>query len=198
MNAELPPGTVVVVISGPGGVGKGTLVAELIRRDPRLWLSRSWTTRAPRMGERPDAYHFVTQDQFTEHAHIGGFLEWVEFLDYRQGSPLPEPPPGHDVVFEIDVVGAARVKKEYPEALLIFVDAPDRAVQEERLRGRGDDEARIAQRLAKAHDEVALAADLPFVHVVNDDLDRAVNEVSELIESARTADEGRPGHGLVR
>ena len=198
MSSDLAPGTVVIVVSGPGGVGKGTLVAELIRRDPRLWLSRSWTTRAPRRGERPDAYHFVTPEAFERHAAAGGFLEWVEFLDYRQGSPCPEPPAGRDVLFEIDVVGAARVRETYPDALLIFVDAPDRSVQEARLRGRGDDEARIVQRLAKAREEVALAAELPFVHVVNDDLDRAVLEVGALIESARMADDGRSGSGLVR
>jgi guanylate kinase len=182
----LPSDTVVVVISGPGGVGKGTLVQELVRADDGLWLSRSWTTRAPREGERPDAYHFVTPDEFQAHIDKDGFLEWIEFLDYRQGSPLPEPPPGRDVLFEIDVQGAARIHELHPDALLIFVDAPDRSVQEERLRGRGDSEARIAQRLAKAEEEVARSRDLPFVRVVNDDLDRTVAEVGALIDAART------------
>ena len=185
MTDRLAPGTVVIVVSGPGGVGKGTLVSELLRRDDRLWLSRSWTTRAPRSGESPDAYHFATPEEFSDHAAAGGFLEWVEFLDYCQGSPLPVPPPGRDVLFEIDVVGAARVRELYPDALLVFVDAPDRSVQEARLRGRGDDEARIVQRLAKADEEVDRAAALPFVHIVNDDLDRAVGEIAVLIERAR-------------
>ncbi|UDY36199.1 guanylate kinase [Dermatobacter hominis] len=181
----LPSDTVVVVISGPGGVGKGTLVQELVRADDGLWLSRSWTTRAPREGERPDAYHFVTPEEFQAHIDRDGFLEWIDFLDYRQGSPLPEPPAGSDVLFEIDVQGAARIHELHPEALLVFVDAPDRAVQEDRLRGRGDSEERIAQRLAKAEEEVARSRDLPFVRVVNDDLDRTVAEIGGLIDEAR-------------
>ena len=182
----LPSDTLVVVISGPGGVGKGTLVQELVRADDRLWLSRSWTTRAPREGERPDAYHFVTPEEFQAHIDRDGFLEWIDFLDYRQGSPLPEPPAGCDVLFEIDVQGAARIHELHPDALLIFVDAPDRAVQEERLRGRGDSEERIAQRLAKAEEEVARSRDLPFVGVGNDDLDRTVSEIGALFEGARS------------
>lgn len=182
----LPEGSQVVVISGPGGVGKGTLVAELLRRDPRLWLSRSWTTRDRRPSESPDAYHFVTRDRFEERIREGGFLEWTEFLDYLQGSPLPEPPAERDVLFEIDVRGAANVKSLYPDALLVFVDAPDRAVQEARLRGRGDDEDRIRQRLAKAEEEVALARDLDVVHLVNDELERALGELQGIIEAHRS------------
>lgn len=181
----LPEGTAVVVISGPGGVGKGTIVGELVRGDDRLWLSRSWTTRAPREGESSDAYHFVTPEEFQTHIDRGGFLEWVQFLDYRQGSPLPEPPAGSDVLFEIDVQGAGRILELHPDALLVFVDTPDRTVQEARLRGRGDAEDRIAQRLAKADEEVARSRSLPFVRVVNDDLDRAVGEISALIADAR-------------
>jgi guanylate kinase len=177
--------TVVVVVSGPGGVGKGTLVGELVRRDPRLHVNRSWTTRERRPGEPADAYRFATREEFEARAAAGGFLEWVEFLDYLQGSPLPEPPEGHDVIFEIDVVGGARIKELYPDAVLVFVDAPDRAEQEARLRGRGDDPERVRQRLEKAEEEVRRAAELPYTVVVNDDLDRAVEEVRALIDAAR-------------
>lgn len=182
----LPDGARVIVISGPGGVGKGTLVGELLRRDPRLWVSRSWTTRQRRPGESPDAYHFVSRERFEERIRDGGFLEWTEFLDYLQGSPLPEPPEGRDVLFEIDVRGAANIKSLYPDALLVFVDAPDRSVQEARLRGRGDDEDRIRQRLAKAEEEVALARELDVVHLVNDDLERALGELQKVIEGHRS------------
>jgi len=181
----LPPGTCIVVISGPGGVGKGTIVEELLRRDDRLWVSRSWTTRAPRDGESPDAYHFATREEFEARIERGGFLEWTEFLDYLQGSPLPEPPPGKDVLFEIDVQGAANVSRLYPDALLVFVDAPDRSVQEERLRGRGDSEDRILQRLAKASEEVERAASMDFVHLVNDDLETSVQQLQAIIDRHR-------------
>jgi guanylate kinase len=99
---------------------------------------------------------------------------------------VPEPPPGHDVLFEIDVRGAANVKRLYPDALLVFVDAPDRETQEKRLRGRGDDEQRIRQRLEKAAEEVERASGMDFVHVVNDDLERTVEELRSLVDAHRS------------
>lgn len=184
--APLPDGSSVIVISGPGGVGKGTLVSRLLEVDPRLWLSRSWTTRERRPSEAHDAYHFVTRDLFEDRIAEGGFLEWTEFLDYLQGSPIPEPPEGRDVLFEIDVRGAGNIKELYPQALLLFVDAPDRSAQEARLRGRGDSEERIRQRLAKADEEVVLAHGLDVVHVVNDELDRALADLRHHIEQHRS------------
>jgi guanylate kinase len=176
---------VILVLSGPGGAGKGTLVARLLERDPRWWVSRSWTTRSPRAGEPHDAYHFATREEFLDHVARGGFLEWVEFLDYLQGSPVPDAPEGRDVIFEIDVHGARQVLEHYPEAVWVFVDTPDPSVQEERLRARGDDPERIAQRLAKAAEERDLARELGVRVVVNDDLERALAELESIVADAR-------------
>ncbi len=190
MGAEVRPEPLVIVVSGPGGVGKGTIVGRLLSEDPHLWLSRSWTTRAQRPGEADDAYHFVTPEQFQTRIDAGGFLEWVDFLDYRQGTPTPEPPPGKDIVFEIDVAGARQVQALHPDALLVFVDAPDRDEQRRRLHKRGDSEEKVASRMAKGELERVEATSLGAVPVVNDDLDRAVAEIQALIAADRRSRHG--------
>ena len=177
----------IVVLCGPGGVGKGTIVSELLPRNPRLWLSRSWTTRAPRPGESPDAYVFATREAFEAKIEAGGFLEWVQFLDYLQGSPFPEAHEDQDVLFEIDVVGAQSIRKHYPDALCIYVDAPSREVQAERMRARGDDEQRIAQRLERAEAEQQRAQQLGCAVVINHSVQDSVLEIERLIEATRDA-----------
>lgn len=173
------------VVSGPGGVGKGTVVDELLQVVPDLWLSRSWTTRERRPGEAKDAYHFATRDEFLAHVAADGFLEWVEFLDYLQGTPVPVPPAGHAVLLEIDVQGAAQIRRINADAHLIFVDAPSIEEQQRRLRARGDSEERVTMRLDKAVIERSEAAELGCITVINDDLERCVTELAEIIAAAR-------------
>jgi guanylate kinase len=175
----------VIVVSGPGGVGKGTIVSELVQRDPRLWLSRSWTTRHRRVGESPGAYVFTDRDHFEHRLRSGGFLEWTEFLGNYYGTPTPEVPPGRDLVLEIEVDGAQQVKRRYPAALLLFVLPPSRAEQERRLTVRGDQDPQIAERLRKAEEEEPVGRALADHVVVNDDLDRTVGELLEIIDAER-------------
>ena len=120
------PASLIFIVSGPGGVGKGTIVRALVQRDPRLWLSRSWTTREQRPGEADDAYVFTTRDQFERRIQTGGFLEWTNFLDNYYGTPSPDPVAGADTVLEIEVDGARQVKALHPDATLIFVLPPSR------------------------------------------------------------------------
>jgi guanylate kinase len=179
----------IFIISGPGGAGKGAVTAGLLERVPHLWLSRSWTTRTPREGESPDAYVFVDRETFERHAAAGGFLEWVEILPGQlSGTPLPDPPAGDDIVLEIDVRGAQKVRERYPRAIVILVVAPSRDVQEARMRKRGDPPERIAERLALGEEEEATGRAIADHVVVNDDLGRATDELAAIVEAHR---EGR-------
>ena len=179
-------------MSGPGGVGKGTIVNALVERDPKLWLSRSWTTRGQRPGESDTAYVFTDRDAFESRIEAGGFLEWTNFLGNYYGTPMPEPRPGHDTVLEIEVDGARQVKAVHPDAVLIFVLPPSRAEQERRLRGRGDPDHKVEQRVRKAEEEEPVGRALADHIVVNDDLARTVDEMLEIIEHHRGRFGGRP------
>ena len=178
-------GRSVVIVSGPGGVGKGTIVEQLLARDPRLWLSRSWTTRPRRLGEPAEAYRFVDRATFEAAIDADGFLEWVEFLDYLQGTPVPDPPEGADVVLEIDVRGGRQVRALVPDAVLVFVDAPSPEHQRKRLENRGDDAATVARRMRKTASERDEALEMGYEIVVNDEVSRAVRAIESLIASDR-------------
>lgn len=180
----------MLVLTGPSGVGKGTVGRALLERDPSLTWSVSATTREARPGEVDGVdYHFVSRAEFEQLRDAGGFLEWFEVYGQLKGTPI-EPVEARlaaddDVLLEIDVQGALAVKARFPDALLVFLRAPDRSVQERRLRERGsDDPEQIQRRLQTAGAEEAQADAFDAV-VVNDDLERAVAEVAAILEVRR-------------
>ena len=176
----------IIVISGPGGVGKDTIVVRLLERDPSLWLSRSWTTRAQRPGEPDGAYTFVDRATFQRHVDEGGFLEWTEYLGQLYGTPTITAPPGKDAVLVIEVDGASQVLAKHPDALAILIVPPSPEVQADRLRARGDSKERIEQRVAQGRLEQDIGRRLARYVVVNDDLNRAVEEVAGILERHRS------------
>ncbi len=168
----------VVVVTGPSGVGKGTLLRAMLQAHPELFVSVSATTRSPRSGElEGQHYYFKTVDQFQSMIQSEDLLEWAEFAGNFYGTPrqpvLDRVAAGSIVILEIELAGARQVRQTYPEAKQIFVMPPSMEELEQRLRSRGQDsDASILRRLAQAETEVAASAEFD-VCIVNDELDRA-------------------------
>lgn len=187
----------IVILSGPGGVGKGTVVGRLLERDRRLWLSRSWTTRPRRAGEPPDAYHFVDEQTFLARVEAGGFVEWTRFAGngHLYGTPTLEAPAGRDALLEIELDGARQVKSRYPDAVLILLVAPSREALERRMRGRGDDEGSVARRVEVGAEEEQVGRALADHVVVNDEVERATEEVLGILAAHRGGCAAAPALG---
>jgi guanylate kinase len=177
----------LIIVSGPSGAGKGTLVKEVITRVPDVWISVSATTRAPRPGETEGRdYFFLTEEEFERRVRGGEFLEHAQVHDRRYGT-LRNPVmrrvrEGMQVILEIDVQGAAQVQKAAPEATCIFIVAPDKEELQRRLLERGSETpSQVRRRMATAEKELSLVGTYDYV-VLNDDVSRASRELIDIID----------------
>ena len=177
----------LALLTGPSGVGKGTLVARLLERHPQLWLSVSATTRAPREGEQDGVHYFFhSRESFDQLVSEGGLLEWAEFAGNCYGTPkqpvMERLELGTPVLLEIELEGARQVRRSFPEALQIFLAPPSFEELEQRIRGRGTEmEAAIANRLDRARTELQAQQEFDAV-VINDDLETALIDLERLME----------------
>ena len=174
------------IICGPSGVGKGTVVARLLASDPKLYFSVSATTRPPRPGEVDGKhYHFLSREQFQRWIDEDAFLEHAEFVGNLYGTPKlyvdKAMDQGRDVILDIEIQGAEQVHRRRPEAIRIYVAPPSWAELGRRLIGRGtEDMEKVRRRLERGKEEFAVARDFDYF-VINDTVDRAVEELRAIL-----------------
>lgn len=180
---ELAP---LVVVAGPSGVGKSTIVRELLARDPQIWLSVSVTTRKPRPGEIDGVdYTFVSNEEFDQLIDSGGLLEWASYAGNRYGTPAEAVArmrtQGRPVILEIEVQGARAVRERAPDAFLVFIAPPDRETLQARLVGRGTEAPEILrERMEIAETELAAAPEFDYV-LVNADVQACAGDLLALL-----------------
>ena len=179
----------VFVITGPSGVGKGTLIRGLLERVPGLALSVSATTRAPRPGERDGVdYHFLSEEEFNRRVAAGEFVEHARYAGHQYGTLRSElerrMADAAGVVLEIEVQGARQIRETMPEAVQVFIAPPSVEALRARLVGRGTDSPEeVEGRLATALEELESEAEFPHV-VVNDRLEQATEELAGIVRTA--------------
>ncbi|MGN0765657.1 MAG: guanylate kinase [Christensenellales bacterium] len=180
----------LVVVSGPSGAGKGTVLAHAIRNYPNLQYSVSVTTREPRPGEVDGVnYYFVTKDRFKDMLAGGELLEHQQVYGNFYGTPkqkvLDKLEEGYDVVLEIDVKGALDIKNKFPQAVMIFLTPVNRSTIEERLRGRDTEtEEQLKVRIESAIDEIKQAVFYDYI-VVNEDAEKGAQDIINIIKAQK-------------
>lgn len=178
------------IISGPSGVGKGTLIKKLFKKIPDLHYSISLTTRKPRGEEREGIdYHFVNKKTFEKYIDEGRFAEWADVHGDYKGTLLStideSLAEGKDLLLEIDVQGALQIRKEFPEGIFIFITPPSWEELEERLRGRDtEEEESLKKRLIDARGEMEFSKHYDYI-IINDELEKASEELEAIIVNER-------------
>ncbi len=181
---------ILIIFSGPSGSGKGTVLGKLLEKRNDVKLSVSMTTREKRAGEIDGVhYYYVTREYFEKKIADNKMLEYAEYADNLYGTPKDPVDEmlkaGLAVLLEIEVQGAEKIRKLYPDAVSIFLTPPSTAVLEERLRGRNtEDEETVNHRLVIAREEIRRAVEYDYI-VINDTVDNAVNGIETIINAER-------------
>ena len=178
----------LIILTGPSGVGKGTVVKEILGKEKNFWLSISATTREPREGEKDgENYYFLNQEKFKEMIEQNLFLEWAQFAGNYYGTPFSSVnekiQKGFTVILEIEVEGARQIKNKFPNSLSIFLLPPDKKELERRIRNRGTEkEEAIKKSLSRANYEISVSNQFDFA-LINNNVDETAKKIIKLIKT---------------